>query len=258
MHKHENMLENNGIVIAVDEIQEGIFILKVKSEKIASLAKPGQFCNIKVNDSLTPFLRRPFSICNVEKDVISFQFNIVGEGTKILSMKKAEDKINIIGPLGVGFDYSGNYENAIIVAGGIGAAPFPFLIERLSNSKKISTFIGGRSKKDLIRYKLKNIIISTDDGSDGFHGNVVQLIESEIHKFDKAKTKIFACGPNPMLKALSKFTIDNGFDCEISTESVMACGFGICQGCNIEGVNSDRFLLVCKDGPVFKAEDVIL
>ncbi|MBU0473439.1 MAG: dihydroorotate dehydrogenase electron transfer subunit [Bacteroidetes bacterium] len=252
------MIEKNGIVEEVIEIQNGVYILRVKSQQIADEVKPGQFCNIKVDDSLSPFLRRPFSVCDVEDGIISFQFNLVGEGTRILSKKKNGDVLNIIGPLGVGFDYSGIFENAIIVAGGIGAAPFPLLINELNSTKNIISFIGGRSQKDLIKYKLKNIVVSTDDGSEGFHGNVVQLLESEIHKYDKVKTKIFACGPNPMLRALSKFTIENGYNCEISTESVMACGFGICQGCNIESVNSDRFLLVCKDGPVFKAEDVKL
>lgn len=252
------MIEKNGIVESVEEIQTDIFILKVKSLNIAEEAKPGQFCNIKVNDSISPLLRRPFSICDIENDVISFQFNIVGEGTKILSQKKKGEVLNIIGPLGVGFDISGDYENVIIVAGGIGAAPFPFLIKNISDKKNIISFVGGRSKKDIVEYKLKNIIASTDDGSEGFHGNVVQLLDSEIKKYKSDNTKIFACGPNPMLRALSKFTIEKGFDCEISTESVMACGFGICQGCNVEGVHSDRFLLVCKDGPVFKAEDVIL
>lgn len=252
------MIEKNCKVVEVNEIQTGIFILKVKSAQIAAGVKPGQFCNIKVNDSLTPFLRRPFSVCDVDEDIISFQFNLVGEGTRLLSQKKKGDLLNIIGPLGVGFNYSGNFENAIIVAGGIGAAPFPLLIKNLSKDINVISFIGGRSKKDLIKYKLKNVIVSTDDGSEGFNGNVIQLLESEIHKYDKLNIKIFACGPNAMLRALSKFTIENKFDCEISTESVMACGFGICQGCNIEGINSERFLLVCKDGPVFKAEDVKL
>lgn len=252
------MIEKNGVVKSVEEIQEGIFILKVESQQIANEAKPGQFCNIKVSDSYTPLLRRPFSICDIENNIISFQFNIVGEGTKILSQLNNGDVLDIIGPLGVGFDYSGDFKNAIIIAGGIGAAPFPFLIDELDNSKNIISYSGGRSKKDIITYKLQNIVTATDDGSEGFHGNVVQLLESEIHKYDKSQTKIFACGPNPMLRALSEFAIKNGFDCEISTESVMACGFGICQGCNVEGVNSDRFLLVCKDGPVFKAEDVKL
>jgi len=252
------MIDKNGIVEKVEEIQLGIFILKVNAPQIAAEAKPGQFCNIKVSDSTFPLLRRPFSICDVEGEVISFQFNIVGEGTKILSNLKKGDILDMLGPLGVGFDYSGDFDNALIIAGGIGAAPFPFLIKNISDAKNITSFVGGRSKKDIIKYKLENIITSTDDGSEGFCGNVVQLLDSEINNYESSTTKIFACGPNPMLRALSKYSIEKGFDCEISTESVMACGFGICQGCNVEGTNSDRFLLVCKDGPVFKAEDVIL
>jgi len=252
------MIERNGIVEFVEELQTDIFILKVKTPQIAAEAKPGEFCNIKVSDSIFPLLRRPFSICDVEDDVVTFQFNLVGEGTKILSQKQKGELIDIIGPLGFGFNLSGEYENALIIAGGIGAAPFPFLIKNISEKKNIISFVGGRSKKDIIDYKLKNIITSTDDGSEGFHGNVVQLLDSEIHKYDKTKSKIFACGPNPMLRALSKYSIAKGFNCEVSTESVMACGFGICQGCNIEGKHSDNYLLVCKDGPVFKAEDVKL
>lgn len=252
------MIEKNGVVKSVEEIQKGIFLLKVESTQIASKAKPGQFCNVKVSNSLTPLLRRPFSICDVEGDVLSFQFSLVGEGTRILAQKKQGDILNIVGPLGVGFNYSGEYDDVIIIAGGIGAAPFPFLIKEIPNSKNIISFCGGRTKNDIIKYKLENIITSTDDGSEGFHGNIVQLLEKEIHKYDKLRTKIFACGPNPMLKALSEFTIKNGYECQVSTESVMACGFGICQGCNLEGVNLDRFLLVCKDGPVFNAEDVRL
>jgi dihydroorotate dehydrogenase electron transfer subunit len=249
---------NNVIIESVEEIQQEIFIIKVKAPQIAATAVPGQFCNIKVTNTITPLLRRPFSICDVENDFVSFQFNLVGEGTKILSRKIKGESLSIIGPLGNGFDFKGNYKNALIIAGGIGAAPFPYLIKNIPESKNIVSLIGGRSKNNLIEYKLQNVLTSTDDGSEGFHGNVVQLLDSVIDKYDKADTKIFACGPNPMLRALSEYTINQGFDCQISTESVMACGFGICQGCNVEGVNSERFLLVCKDGPVFNAEDVKL
>ena len=249
---------SNVIVESVEEIQHETFIIKVKAPQIVANAKPGQFCNIKVTDTIAPMLRRPFSICDVEGDVVAFQFNLVGEGTKILSQKKKGDYLNIIGPLGNGFDFEGDYKNALIIAGGIGAAPFPFLIKNISDDKNSISLIGGRSKENLIKYKLQNIISSTDNGSEGFHGNVVQLLDSVIDNYDKEETKIFACGPNPMLRALSEYTTNKGFSCQISTESIMACGFGICQGCNVEGVNTDRFLLVCKDGPVFNAEDVRL
>ncbi|VAX23426.1 Dihydroorotate dehydrogenase (NAD(+)), electron transfer subunit [hydrothermal vent metagenome] len=252
------MLQVDTTVESVQEIQKNIFLLKVSAPSIGAEAKPGQFCNIKVNDNSSPLLRRPFSICEVSADKISFMFNIVGLGTKILSKKKKGDRLNIIGPLGNGFNYEGNYKNALIVAGGIGAAPFPFMLQEIDVDKHVVCFIGGRTKDDLISYKMKNILTSTDDGSDGFHGNVVQLLKSKINEFDKSETKIFACGPTPMLRAVSEFSIKEGIECEVSTESVMACGFGICQGCVIKSSRENGFVLVCKDGPVFNAEDVKL
>jgi dihydroorotate dehydrogenase electron transfer subunit len=252
------MTKDNVSVESIEEIKQNIFILKVKAPQIAVNAKPGQFCNIKVSDTVTPLLRRPLSICDVEGDIVSFQFALVGEGTKILSEKEKGDILNIVGPLGNGFNLTGEYKNALIIAGGIGAAPFPLVIKNIPNDKTITSFVGGRTKSDIVEYKLKNIITATDDGSEGFHGNVVQLLNSEIDKYSNRDTKIFACGPTPMLRALSEYSIERGFDCQISTESVMACGFGICQGCNIESAHSDKFLLVCKDGPVFNAEDVKL
>jgi len=252
------LLQVDTIVESVEEIQTNIFLLKVSAPSIAAEAKPGQFCNVKVNVQKSPLLRRPFSICEVDTDTITFMFNLVGVGTEILSQKKKGDILNIIGPLGNGFNFKGDYKNAIIIAGGIGAAPFPFLLENLGDDKNVFCFVGGRTKDDLILYKMKNIFTSTDDGSEGFSGNVVQLLQSKISEYDKNETKIFACGPTPMLSAISEFSINENIKCEISTESVMACGFGICQGCVIESRKKDGFVLVCKDGPVFNAEDVKL
>jgi len=244
------------ITESVDEIQKGIFTLKVLAPSIAADARPGQFCNIKVNDDNFPLLRRPFSISEVDGDHISFMFNLVGIGTDILSRKRKDDIIDIIGPLGKGFNFVGDYKNALIIAGGIGTAPFPYLIQEIGNDKNLTSFVGGRSKADIILSGMKNTFVSTDDGSEGFHGNVVQLLDSKIDDFQTDETKIFACGPTPMLRAVSEFSIKRGISCEISTESVMACGFGICQGCVIESTKTDGFVLVCKDGPVFNAEDV--
>lgn len=244
------------ITKSIQEIQKGIFSLKVLAPTIAIDSKPGQFCNIKVSEDDFPLLRRPFSISEIDGNYVSFMFNIVGIGTDILSRKREGDIIDIIGPLGVGFSFEGDYKNAVIVAGGIGSAPFPYLIKEFDKDKNVSCFVGGRSKVDIISYGMKNIFVSTDDGSMGFHGNVVQLLESKINKLNRNETKIFACGPNAMLRAVSEFSIKSGISCEISTESVMACGFGICQGCVIESRKNKNFVLVCKDGPVFNAEDV--
>ena len=252
------MYIEKAFVESVERLSEETFLMKVFSPAIAYIAKPGQFCNIKVSESNFPLLRRPFSICNVDGDYVFFLFDIHGEGTKILSSKKNGDTVEILGPLGKGFVFDADYETAVIVAGGLGAAPFPFLIKNISDEKNIICFVGGRSQKQIVTHGLKNIAIATDDGSAGFKGTVIDLLKDEMKNISEKRFRIFACGPNAMLKALQKYSIENNFDCQISVECAMACGFGICQGCPVDSANGESYLLVCKDGPVFNANEVKL
>jgi dihydroorotate dehydrogenase electron transfer subunit len=245
-------------VESVEKIGQEIFLMKVFSPAIAYMAKPGQFCNIKVSENDFPLLRRPFSVCNVEGDYVFFLFDIHGEGTKILSLKKNGDTVELLGPLGKGFIFDDDYETAVIVAGGLGAAPFPLLIKNLPEDKNVICLVGGRSKKNIVTYGLRNLAIATDDGSDGFKGTVIDLLKDEIGNISKKRFRIFACGPNAMLKALQKYSIENNYDCQISVECAMACGFGICQGCPVDSASGELYLLVCKDGPVFNANAVKL
>jgi len=250
----------NATVKTVTQIGTNIFLLTLRTDKIAKQAKPGQFVNIKVSNSNFPLLRRPFSICNVKDETISIMFTAIGGGTSVLQNKQSGDILDVMGPLGNGFSISGSYQKAIIVAGGIGAAPFPFLINQLEKEgKDIHCFSGGRTKNDCITYEMKNTATSTDDGSFGFKGNVVELLSSKIDEFEKNKIKIFGCGPNAMLKSLQNFCITHSIEAEISTESAMACGYGICQGCPIQSATDEnKFYLVCKDGPVFDVKAIEL
>jgi dihydroorotate dehydrogenase electron transfer subunit len=249
----------NSPVLETKQVHENIYIQKIHSPEIARLIKPGQFLNIRVSENTFPLLRRPFSICDVDGENISLMFNILGEGTRILSHKHPGDFVDILGPLGNGFNLEGDYKTAIIVAGGLGAAPFPFLTRRIINIKNIISFVGGRTKQDVISYGLENLVLSSDDGSIGYKGNVVKSLENNLGEIDITSSKIFACGPNAMLRVLKDFCLKHNIDCEVSTECAMACGFGICQGCPIESTsNSDKYLLVCKDGPVFNVKDVVI
>ncbi|MCU7523041.1 MAG: dihydroorotate dehydrogenase electron transfer subunit [Ignavibacteria bacterium] len=252
------MIIANAEVLQLIELGNAVFLLKVHCPEIASEAQPGQFCNVKVSDSNFPLLRRPFSICDVDGDSLSFMFNVPGEGTKTLSHKKVGEVLDILGPLGNGFKISDDYECAVFVAGGLGSAPFPFLTKAMPEEKKIYSFVGGRSSGDVITYGMKNTIISTDDGSKGFKGNVVELLEANKAILDGAKIKVFACGPTPMLRAVKDFCMKYGYNCEVSTECAMACGFGICQGCPIQALDKDGYYLVCKDGPVFDIRKVVI
>jgi dihydroorotate dehydrogenase electron transfer subunit len=241
------------------ELDHNIFLIKVSAPEITPIIEPGQFLNVRVSERIYPLLRRPFSVCDVEDDHLYLMFNIMGEGTNILAHKPIDSTIDILGPLGNGFNLNGDYQTAVIVAGGMGAAPFPLFTRAIGGKKEILSFIGGRTYHDVIKYGMKNINVATDDGSEGFKGNVVQLLNENLQTLKSKRVKFFACGPTPMLKALKTFCLKNDFDCEASTECAMACGFGICQGCPIESTeNTEKYFLVCKDGPVFNIKDIVI
>src|SRR5690554_4037679 len=174
------MIVANAVVEKSIELENQIFLLKLHCPNISSQIQPGQFLNIKVSESFHPLLRRPFSVCDVEGEHFYIMFNIFGEGTKLLAAKEKGETIDVLGPLGKGFNLQGDYESAVIVAGGLGAAPFPYFIRKLNHTKKIHCFIGGKTYKDVIKYRMKNILVSTDDGSEGLKGTVVDLLKNNF------------------------------------------------------------------------------
>ncbi|MCP5062480.1 MAG: dihydroorotate dehydrogenase electron transfer subunit [Ignavibacteriae bacterium] len=240
------------------EIAKNTFLVKTYSSKLSSIVQPGQFCNLKVTKTQTPLLRRPFSVSDVEGDYISFMYKVVGVGTEILSKKKRGDIINALAPLGNSFNIDDNFEHAILIGGGIGIAPFPYLIKNLKGKKDFSVLFGVRSEGETHQFGLENISYSSDDGTIGIKGNVIDLLINELQKINNKKVKIFACGPTPMLKGLQIYCAENNLDGEVSLESQMACGFGICQGCPVETKEQEAYKLICKDGPVFNIKDVVL
>jgi dihydroorotate dehydrogenase electron transfer subunit len=249
------------LVKSCQEVAKKTFLLRFHSPEIAGSAKPGQFINILAADvGKEPLLRRPFSICRVENDLVEILFHIVGIGTTLLSQKNNGDRIDVLGPLGQPFRGNAEYDTALLVAGGIGVAPFPFLTnDLLTRGKRIETFVGYRNSGQVFTEHLQNVHIATDDGSVGFHGNVVNLLVSSLVQNNFDKVKIFACGPTIMLKALSELAQQRNICCEMSLEGQMACGFGICQGCAVERTGeAATYALVCKEGPAFLSTEVIL
>lgn len=253
------MYQTQAEVIDKKVLTDQIILLTFRSKLLTEESKPGQFVNIRVSETCYPYLRRPFSYCDVVGDTFKILFTISGQGTKALANANIGSKFDIIGPLGKGFSFDENFDNAIFVGGGLGIAPFPFLSKYISGNKKIFTYIGAKNKDYVVTYGLENIKIATDDGSLGYKGNVVELLKNDFQKnLIKGSIKVFGCGPTPMLRALKLFCEEYNLNCEVSTEAAMACGFGICQGCPIETFNSNGYKLVCKDGPVFNIKDIIL
>lgn len=247
-------------VLSKEEVAEKTFLLTLESSDLARFTLPGQFLNIRVDDSLSPLLRRPFSVARVEGSKVELIFNIVGRGTRILAEKQAGDKLDVLGPLGIPYQVDGDFETAVIVAGGVGVAPFPILTDCLTRAgKNVETFLGARSSDHLVFHHLKSIHIATDDGSKGFHGTVVQLLDQYLKEHPIRKPKLFACGPTPMLKAVSVFAKEKGIQCELSLEGEMGCGIGICQGCPVERTRGDKkYALACTDGPTFDSREITL
>jgi dihydroorotate dehydrogenase electron transfer subunit len=193
-------------------------------------------------------------------ELIELMFNVVGHGTRMLASKRAQDTLDVLGPLGVPFGIAGDYETALLVGGGLGIAPLPFLTDfLLKQRKEIVTFVGARSAHQISERHLTNVHVATDDGTRGRRGTVVDLLKQYLADQPLKKYKIFGCGPTQMLKALSELASGSAVDCELSLEGDMACGMGICQGCPVERTNGKKkYALVCTEGPTFNSKEIIL
>jgi len=253
------MIQKEFKITEVLKVAHETYLIGFDSPEIAALTIPGQFVNIKVCESFYPLLRRPMSICDVEGDTVRILFNVVGRGTAVLAQKRVGDKIDVLGPLGHGFDLKEDLDESIIVAGGLGVAPFPLLTKELSKREvTVKTFVGARNASRLAIGGLLNVSTATDDGSAGYHGSVVELLKSRLTGL-RSRTRLFACGPIPMLHALQEFISNTDLPCDVSIETAMACGIGICQGCPVECANGDRkYKLACKDGPVFDIRSIVI
>ncbi|MFA6457155.1 MAG: dihydroorotate dehydrogenase electron transfer subunit [Bacteroidota bacterium] len=238
------------------EILELTFV----SDYLSAIAKPGQFINIRVDNNF-PLLRRPFSIFNVDGNKISIVFNVIGTGTKMLARKRVGDTIDIVGPCGNSFlsFVDGSFDTAVFVAGGIGVAPFTFFTKHFPQGKNLMTYVGGRHKELIVEKGLRNVKVATDDGSMGFHGTVLDLIKDDHAKNKYGTMRFFLCGPTRMMKAVADYAHEHGASCYASLECDMACGIGLCQGCNIEMAGGDKkYRLVCKEGTIFETQSVKL
>ncbi len=247
------MIQTQASVLQIQTVAHNLLTISLFAPEVSPLVQPGQFINVKVGDLGEPLLRRPFSVYQREGTTLRIIFNIVGSGTLMLSRIKPGDNLDIIGPLGHPFNIDEDFDTAILIGGGLGVAPLPMLTEFVRRkNKRIVTFLGARTADQLVPTYLESVIASTDDGSAGFHGTVVDCFEDHWRRHETPRPKVFACGPTPMLKALAPVTRKFGIPCEVSLESVMACGIGICQGCPVELQGDPRkYALVCKDGTVF-------
>jgi len=241
---------------------------------IAKKAAPGQFVMVRVTDACLLLLRRPFGIHSVKGSNVDILYGLAGVGTKLLSQKKPGGYLDLLGPLGKGFDWRSGAlvrQSPVLIAGGIGVAPLVFLAEKLKKLKPV-VLLGAKTKSHILCEKEFKALgcdvkVATDDGSKGYKGFVSELLISVIASLPSVARNdvlsLYACGPRSMLKATAAIAKQYNISAQVSLEEHMACGIGACLGCVVkvkskkEKGKSFEHKRVCKDGPVFDAKEIV-
>ena len=253
-------------VISNEQVAENHYLLRCSCPEIAASALPGQFIHVLISQGSGLLLRRPFTIYTVEGNEITMLYQLIGEGTAVLSSFKSGDSIGVLGPLGNTFEMSPVPDPAIIVGGGAGIASLMLLAVALRN-QRVHTLglIGSMNQARLLSVEDLRTIevethIATDDGSVGHHGFVTELLTHILETHRLQNPIIYACGPDGMLRAVTKIAQDYGIPTQLAMENRMGCALGVCLGCvckvQMPG-GGFEYQRVCTEGPVFNAQDII-
>ncbi|MBO4876818.1 MAG: dihydroorotate dehydrogenase electron transfer subunit [Ruminococcus sp.] len=247
------------IIRAKEAIARNIYSFTIACPEVAAAAVPGQFVHIRANGFT---LRRPISICCIDREqgTLRIVFEIRGQGTEEIARLNKGDLIDMLAPLGHGFTIDESFRKVVLVGGGIGTPPMlPLAKIYGEKAVMISGFRNAQAVilQDDFRATGAEAVLCTDDGSAGIHGFVTQPLKELAAQ--GGIDAVYACGPMPMLKGIAAICGENDIYCEISLEERMACGIGACLGCACRTKRNDEeyFAHVCKDGPVFRAEEVI-
>lgn len=245
-------------IIRQEMIGTDIFSMVIEAKDIAVQARPGQFVDLYSADG-SKLLPRPISLCEIDREAgtLRLVYRIAGKGTAEFSKLVAGNTIDVLGPLGNGFNLEDG--KAILIGGGIGIPPMLQLAKELNCEKSI--VLGYRDEEFLSEEfaPYGDVYKSSDNGAIGVKGTVMDA----IMEYGIEGTHIYACGPTPMLRAIQAYALENGIRAQLSLEERMACGVGACLACVCKSKEVDHHSnvhnkRVCKDGPVFYAEEVEL
>ena len=254
----------------IEHVASQTFRIRLSDPLLATHIHAGQFINIAIPHCKDILWRRPFSIhqTNPELGTFDILFHVVGRGTNTLATLQKDQEVQVLGPLGNSFTYPAELKEAIIVAGGLGVAPFVLMLQDLKNqdiSKNV--FYGVDTTEsfcclDDLRNLGAELYLTTEDGSKGQKGFVTDLLVKHLSSLpDMNDRMLYTCGPTPMLAHVQKIARDFNIKAEISVETMMACGFGACMGCPVPMTNpteTKKYYLACKDGPVFNLNEIDL
>lgn len=241
---------------------EEYYLMTLAAPELAKACLPGQFLHVAVGDSHDPLLRRPISICEADRQqgLVKLLYKVQGRGTALLAKMTAGSKLDVIGPIGNGFKLVDKHAKALLVGGGIGAAPLYLLAQALvARGVAVEVLLGARSAKDLLlmaEFKAlgANLSVTTDDGSRGDQGLVTDLLPPLLPQASQA----YACGPLAMMQAVTTVAAKHKVPIEVSLEERMGCGIGACLACvcRIKVKQTSAYKRVCVDGPVFDGREV--
>ena len=248
--------KKTAVIISQVRLTEDVFSMWIQDSQIAAAAKPGQFLSLYCKNG-NRLLPRPISICEIDKEngKLRLVYRVVGDGTEEFSHYNTSDTIDVLGPLGNGFFPEG--KKAILIGGGIGIPPMLELAKQLNCEKKIVLGYRDITFLDKEFEEYGEVYISTEDGSTGTKGNVIDAIKANGLEGDL----IFACGPAPMLRGVKAYANEMGIKAQLSMEERMACGIGACLACVCKSREKDHHTNVnnkriCKDGPVFYSDEI--
>ena len=233
-------------IIENTRLVNGVYRMRLQGDTSAITA-PGQFVNIKLDGM---FLRRPISVCDVQNDVLTIIYKVVGKGTEVMSGMES-GMLDILTGLGNGYDLTVSGDRPVLLGGGVGVPPMYLLCKQLVAEGKKPTVILGFNKQEEVFYEAEfkalgcDVLVTTVDGSYGIKGFVTDALK------DVSYSHFYTCGPEPMLKAVYRASTTSG---QMSFEERMGCGFGACMGCSCQTLTG--YKRICKDGPVMRKEEI--
>jgi dihydroorotate dehydrogenase electron transfer subunit len=245
-------------VVRNERVAEGVGLLVLHAPRIAGSVRPGQFVHLRIAVGVDSLLRRPFSVHGAEGEAIEILYQVLGRGTHALSQRAAGEWMDAIGPLGRGWSVPEGTAHALLVAGGLGAAPLGMLAERLSaEGVAVSVAQGAPTaerlvSRDRFERSSRRCEVATDDGSAGVRG-FVTAVSARLLAEDRPDI-VYVCGPEAMARAVAAQAAAAGVPCQVSLERLMACGIGACLSCVVTTRTGRK--RACIDGPVFDAEEV--
>ncbi|MEN6430178.1 MAG: dihydroorotate dehydrogenase electron transfer subunit [Coriobacteriales bacterium] len=241
------------------QLTEGVGLVVFDAPRIARQVRPGQFIHLRIARDAAFILRRPFSVHRVRGELIEIVYQVLGVGTRALSLAAPGEVMDAIGPLGTGWDVPDDVTHALLVAGGLGAAPLGMLAEELSaHGVAVSVALGAPTGERLVGRELfesvaRRVVLCTDDGTVGRAGFVTAVVDALLVA-DRPDI-VCACGPEAMARTVCEKASAAGVPCRVSLERLMACGVGACLSCVVSTRTGQK--RACIDGPVFWADDVV-